>query len=816
MSLQFLFGIRRRQPSRTACGHGWSRTAVLLGACCLALAWLGSAWAADGALDPSFNPGAGAQKIPIVRGKIDFTDGSGRTMFYGFFTSVNGVNRSSIAVLTSGGGLDPFNPAINGEVRRVLLLPDGKFLIGGVFSVGSWPTTYYNLARLNSDGSLDTSFTQTFDYYGAVNGLAVQSDGKIMVGGYSLAPYGQTTTYHLVRLQANGGLDTGYPNQSAPAGYVSSVKVLAGDLSRILGTLPRTGGSHVDYLLVLNSSGVAQSNIGDEMVDGPILNLAQQSSGKLIIGGQFQNVLGVARNRVARFNADMTLDTSFNFGAGPNGAVTQVTVQADDKVVLAGNFDSFNGTPCGYLVRLNADGPVDAAFNPGGSGADDRIFNLADNGGVGWFIFGAFRAYNGAARNGVALLNLDGALTDSYAALTVNSTALGTVYALARQSDGKILIGGDFTGYQGKFHSGFARLNPDGSLDTAFKGGVDGTYVKGLAVQPDGKILLAGYFGAAQHYACTSLARLSSNSSFDTTFKPVVTKLDGSVSDLKQAVPLANGQIMVAGHLRKAGGLTRTALVRLFSDGLLDTSFDAQITITSGTNVRANRVAEVGGKYVVAGYVTFEGLARGFLTRLTDTGALDPTFGPTAPPTPSPNVNITAGEVMDLALQKDQRIMVSGNFSEIIDGSWSRPQRGRIARFTADGFLDPTFTTNIGANNVIEAMALQPNGKILIGGSFTRYNLPDMGQPDNRNRIARILSNGDLDASFNPGAGLAEPSSAAYKVSAYALKWLSSGKVLIGGYFSLYNGISRNQLAQAFAGPADFSPATLLLLLMDT
>jgi uncharacterized delta-60 repeat protein len=296
----------------------------------------------------------------------------------------------------------------------------------------------------------------------------------------------------------------------------------------------------------------------------------------------------------------------------------------------------------------------------------------------------------------------------------------------------------------------------------------------------------------------------------------VVTKLDGSVSDLKQAVPLANGQIMVAGHLRKAGGLTRTALVRLFSDGLLDTSFDAQITITSGTNVRANRVAEVGGKYVVAGYVTFEGLARGFLTRLTDTGALDPTFGPTAPPTPSPNVNITAGEVMDLALQKDQRIMVSGNFSEIIDGSWSRPQRGRIARFTADGFLDPTFTTNIGANNVIEAMALQPNGKILIGGSFTRYNLPDMGQPDNRNRIARILSNGDLDASFNPGAGLAEPSSAAYKVSAYALKWLSSGKVLIGGYFSLYNGISRNQLAQAFAGPADFSPATLLLLLMDT
>jgi uncharacterized delta-60 repeat protein len=236
------------------------------------------------------------------------------------------------------------------------------------------------------------------------------------------------------------------------------------------------------------------------------------------------------------------------------------------------------------------------------------------------------------------------------------------------------------------------------------------------------------------------------------------------------------------------------------------------------SNVRVNRVAPVGDNYVVSGYVLFgtpPPLNRGFLARLTNTGALDTSFGPSGGVTPSNNVNITAGEVKDMCLQKDGRIMVSGDFSEIIDGSFSRPQRGHIARFTAGGLLDPTFTTNIGANNNIEAMALQPNGRIIIGGLFTRYNLPNISDPDNRSRIARILTNGDLDASFNPGAGLAEPASASYKVSTYAVLRLTSGKALIGGYFSLYNSTTRNQLARVFASPADANPAPVDLLLLD-
>jgi uncharacterized delta-60 repeat protein len=796
---------------------------------CLSLAFLSPALAGDGALDTTFDPGAGVKKIPVILGKVDYKDGTGKSLVYGYFTSIGGANRISIARLKSDGSLDDtFNASLNsGEIRDVALLSptssNSQILIAGVFSIGSGGNTFNNLALLSGDGSqlVGPTFYRTLGSYGAVNSVAVQSDGRILVGGYSIPIAGDiSATYHLLRLKSDGTLDDPYPKLSAPGGYVSSVKILSGDTARLFGTMPRTGGSHVDYLRVLNVSGGVQTNLGDETVDGPILNMGQQSTGKWIIGGQFKNayhsITGwVSKNRVARLNSDLTLDTSFST-SGPNGSVAQVSIQTDDKIVLAGNFSSFNGAPCGYLVRLYAEGGLDSSFNNGGSGADDRIFRMKDNGSLtAWYIFGAFRTYNGASRPGIASLSLDGALTDAYTGLTTESATLGTVYALARQSDGKFLIGGDFTGVRGKYRGGFARLNPDGTLDTTFKGGIDGTYVRGITIQPDGKILLAGYFGAVQQYACTSLARLNSDSYFDTTFKPIVTKLDGSVSDLKQAKLRQNGQIMVAGHFRTVNGQSRTTVARLNANGTLDADFDAQVAINKGTNIQAYRVAEVNGKYLVAGYVIDDGLNGGFLTRLTSTGALDTTFGPTAPTTPSPNVIIPNDAVKDLVLQQDGRILVCGNFTEIRDGNFFRPQRGRIARFTVDGLLDDTFTTDTGANYYIEAMILQPNGRIVIGGNFTRYNLPFINDPDNRSRIARILPNGNLDASFNPGTGLAEPTSPAYKVSTYALLRLASGKALIGGYFTLYNGTTRNQLAQVFAGPADANPAAVDLLLLD-
>jgi uncharacterized delta-60 repeat protein len=807
-----------RTPSKKSAGFCRSFLVLLL------LATLASAsptpvWAADGALDPSFNPGAGVKQIPLTQDRINYSDGTNRYLVYGFFTSMTGQPCNSLARFSSTGVLDTtFNPPINGEVRSVVLYKDssdpnyGKILVAGRFSAGTGGGTYYNLARFTSSGTLDTSFSQTFDSQGLANTIAVQSDGKLLIGGWSLTVLGDiTATYHLLRLNANGSVDGSYPQRSAPEGLVNSVQILNNDVSNpnralVFGTLPNTSGSHTGYIVTFLNNGAVQSYKGDETFNGPVYSYRTDSLNRVVYVGQFTQALGVNRKYIARFNSSGTLDSSFDPGAGPNGRISHLFIQADDKIVVAGNFNRFAGNPVGYIARLDSNGAVDSTFT---AAADDRIFNFGLVGGVGpeFVVFGSFRTFNGTARPGLAYLDSNYNLLSLYSGWTSANTKNGYVYAVATQADGKVLVGGDFSEVQGKYCHGLARLNPDGSLDNLFRAGVDGS-IRTIALQADGKMLLGGYFGECNGHARTSLARVNPTASIDLTFNPIVTKLDGSVSDLRRLVYLTSGQIMVAGHFRKINATDRTQVARLNANGTLDEAFNSQITINLGASIRVNSVAPTtGSTYVVSGYVTYDGLARGFLCRLLNTGALDTSFGPTVASTPSPNVVITAGEVMDMGLQPDGRIVIVGNFSELIDGSfWDRPQRGRIARFTAEGALDNTFTTNIGANNTVNCLALQPNGKFIIGGYFTRYNLPVISDPNNVNRIARVNSNGSFDATFKslPGADN----------TLWAVTLLPGAKkAYIGGQFTTYDGVSRQGIARIFTGASDITPIFSLLLL---
>ena len=161
-----------------------------------------------------------------------------------------------------------------------------------------------------------------------------------------------------------------------------------------------------------SSSNPPLASLGDETVDGPIYNISRDSTFKWMICGQFRNVYNgsvwVPRNRVARLLSDgRTLDTSYDVGTGPYGSVTQIvpmnsvgTPTYDDRMVVTGGFITWNGNPCGYLVRLNTDGSLDDTF-AGGTRADDRIrtlmwnTNSAGDLGTGGRIVGYFRNYNG-------------------------------------------------------------------------------------------------------------------------------------------------------------------------------------------------------------------------------------------------------------------------------------------------------------------------------------------------------------------------------------------------------------------------------------
>ena len=225
-------------------------------------------------------------------------------------------------------------------------------------------------------------------------------------------------------------------------------------------------------------------------------------------------------------------------------------------------------------------------------------------------------------------------------------------------------------------------------------------------------------------------------------------------------------------------------------------------------------MAVVGDKYLVAGVLRYDGELwddHGFLCRLTNSGTLDTSFAPGAP---AANIPTLDGVVFDLLLQPDGKIVISGSFSHLIDGSTSPPARSAIARFAADGLLDATFLPNLampqGANAIVlAAMARQPNGKILIEANF--FNNNGGNSTYLSTQVARLNSNGTLDPSFTLGT----PANGGFWYGGRnSILRLPHGKALIGGFYSSYNSTPAWSLVRIFAGPASSNPTGYLALLL--
>jgi len=189
----------------------------------------------------------------------------------------------------------------------------------------------------------------------------------------------------------------------------------------------------------LNADGSLDTDFNPSVGGHHVSTSAVQADGKIIIGGDFTTVNGTSRNRIARLNTDGSLDTSFNSGA--NNYVETITVQADGKIIIGGQFSAFNGTARNGIARLNADGTLDTSFNPG-SGANSYVYTSAVQADGKIIIGGYFTTFNGTAHNRIARLNTDGSIDASF---NPGSGANASVITSAVQADGKIIIGGGFT-----------------------------------------------------------------------------------------------------------------------------------------------------------------------------------------------------------------------------------------------------------------------------------------------------------------------------------------------------------------------------------
>ncbi|MCB9808982.1 delta-60 repeat domain-containing protein [Candidatus Nomurabacteria bacterium] len=246
-----------------------------------------------------------------------------------------------------------------------------------------------------------------------------------------------------------------------------------------------------------------------------VIALEQQPDGKVIAGGMFTSYNGTAINRIARINSDGSLDTTFNVGTGFNNQVRGLAIQTDGKILVVGQFTSYNGTAINRIARINSDGSLDTTFNVG-TGFNNITRNVVVQPDGKIVVGGYFTAYNGVSRVRLARLNPDGSLDTTF---TIGSGFNNYVNGVTLQTDGKILVGGTFTAYNGVSRVRLARLNPDGSLDTTFTiGSGFNNILYNITVQTDGKILVVGQFTTFQGVSANRIIRLNPDGSRDTTF----------------------------------------------------------------------------------------------------------------------------------------------------------------------------------------------------------------------------------------------------------------------------------------------------------
>lgn len=256
-------------------------------------------------------------------------------------------------------------------VRSVAAQSDGRLIIVGHFSnIGE--TSYGRIARLNTDGSLDTTFNagqDGFDNYALV--VRVLSDDSILVGG-TFNQYNGTSVYRLVKLDANGSMDTTFADNLTTAnGQVHEIFVDSDGKIYI-------GGEFANNMARVNSDGTTDGGFSVSF-NGRVASIKKDSNGKLLVGGWFNELNGSPCSpKVVRLNNDGSLDNSFaTVGTGLNENVQAVAVQSDNKVVVGGWFNELNGERCGHIVRFNTDGTKDTTFNVG-VGIGDNVNDWND------------------------------------------------------------------------------------------------------------------------------------------------------------------------------------------------------------------------------------------------------------------------------------------------------------------------------------------------------------------------------------------------------------------------------------------------------
>lgn len=762
----------------------------------------------DGYFDTSFASDANAEPYCLVV-QLD-----GKILVGGRFTTLSGAGCNRIGRLNSDGSLDTaFDPGADNSVYCVVPQADGRILATGTFTnLGG--TTFNRFGRLNADTTPDSSFSAPLNAGGSATGyaLALQSDGKIILGGSFTNVAGQTRT-NLVRFTntdpavqtlsftgtdvtwlrsgtgpefwrttfdacTNGtdwiSLGAGTPIAGGGGWEMTGLDLPANAAIRARGfsTCGRYNGSSTFVESFVGPPVIAAQPAARTNYAGTLASFSVSAVGPQPITYQWRKgVTNVADSTTITGSSSATLTLSNVFGgnrgtysvivSNASGTVTSLlaVLTVLDPYIVSQPSSNWVNAGDSVLLSVSAAGttPLKYQWRKDGtnlSGATLASLSLTN-----------VQRGDGGLYDAVAS-NVWGCVTSAPAVLGVNLATAETfqtnlsdpVYALVLQTDGRILFGTSA--------GGFGRLQSDGSTDTNLNLSISGiqyqTWVGSLAVQTNGGVLVGGSFIFFGSQSRNSLGRMTPAGVADSGFNAGISGYYPFVSCLGLQ---PDQQIVLAGCCEMVGWQARTNLGRIDASGNLDTSFKASTELASyPSQGRIYSMAlQTNGQILLGGLFTnLVGVSRSHIGRLNSDGTLDMSFNPGA-----------NAWVECIAVQADGKILVGGAFTNVAGQA-----RNRLARLNADGSLDNSF--NPGADGMVESFALQSNGKILVAGYFSNL----AGQPCNR--LGRLNADGSADSTLNPGAD----------GTVYALALQADGKVLAGGAFQVLGGQPRPNLGR--------------------
>ncbi|MCZ2101278.1 MAG: T9SS type A sorting domain-containing protein [Chitinophagales bacterium] len=442
---------------------------------------------------------------------------------------------------------------------------------------------------------------------------------------------------------------------------------------------------------------VADGQIGVYGVDGEINDMVQQPDGKIIIGGKFETLDGIPKRNIARLLSDGSLDVDFNSGLGFNGPVLALGLQDDGGIIVAGEFSIFNKDTINNIVRLKPDGSLDRSFYQVSGDMTVHAMIIQPNGKI--LIGGDLGTVDHLATSNLVRLNRNGTIDTAF----VNQVDI-YVYALALDSDGNILFGGENDHLPPHATNVLWSVDTSGHLSQPIAPFTD--VIKNIAVQPDGKILVSSrYAYNLGGNNGSEISRIWPDGTEDITFR-----IDRSIIDPGTISLQPDGKILVGSR-----SYPRELVSRYNQDGSKDSSFK----ILETTNL-AKRIM-VNDDHILVG------AREGSVVKLALDGSLIDTFAK------GWGFN---DQVDKIVVQQDDKLVVSGDFTH-----FNRRPALFLCRLNKDGALDTSFVNQLPLKQPPKCFAVGSDGSIIVADNKVNSN--------SKSYLVRLFPDGSMDPNFN-------------------------------------------------------------------